>query len=163
MVKTSLFLVAGSAGRRAGTYSLSGMGGIYRGSPVLAALFLIPALSLAGVPPLSGFWAKLLLVSAGLSAGQGAIVAAALMVSLLTLLSMTKIWNEAFWSEPPEGADIAPEEPPGALRLAPAIVLAVVTVAMGIFAEPVIEVALRAADELLSPEGYVQAVLGRGL
>ena len=56
-------------------------------------LFAVPALSLAGVPPLSGFFAKLFLIRAGLEAEAFAAVAVALAVGLLTLFSMTKIWT----------------------------------------------------------------------
>ena len=62
----------------------------------MCVLFLIAAMSLAGLPPLSGFFAKLLLVRAGLEAGSYTIVVVAIVVGLLTLFSMTKIWAEAF-------------------------------------------------------------------
>ncbi len=101
IVKTNLFLVSGVVRRVCGSFELKDLGGLYRSSPGLAILFLIPALSLAGVPPLSGFFAKLSLVQAGLGIGQYAIVAVALVVGLLTLFSMTKIWAEAFWKPQP--------------------------------------------------------------
>nr|MEE4269467.1 proton-conducting transporter membrane subunit [Candidatus Krumholzibacteria bacterium] len=64
-------------------------------------VFLLAALSLAGIPPLSGFWAKLAVIQASVSAGAGWLVAAALGAGLLTLLSMVKIWNEVFWKPAP--------------------------------------------------------------
>ena len=72
---------------------------MYR-NPLLAALFLIPALSLAGLPPLSGFWAKFLVIDATFRAGEHWLAGLALFVGLLTLYSMTKIWMEAFWKKP---------------------------------------------------------------
>ena len=66
IVKTNLFLVAGVAKRLTGSTELKKIGGLYKSSPLLAVLFLIPALSLAGIPPLSGFWAKLVLIRASL-------------------------------------------------------------------------------------------------
>ncbi|MEW6334593.1 MAG: proton-conducting transporter membrane subunit, partial [Thermodesulfobacteriota bacterium] len=60
IVKTNLFLVSGVAARLGKSYELKRLGGLYRDHPWLAALFLIPAFSLAGMPPLSGVWAKLL-------------------------------------------------------------------------------------------------------
>src|SRR3954462_1484947 len=101
---TNLFLVSSVVRRLCGTFELKRQGGLYQSQPLLAVLFLIPALSLAGMPPLSGFFAKLSLVQAGLGAGQYAIVAAALVVGLLTLFSMTKIWGEAFWKPLPQDA-----------------------------------------------------------
>ena len=66
IAKTNLFLISGLAYRLRGTYDLHALGGLYAAYPVVALLFLIPALSLAGLPPLSGFAAKLILVRAGL-------------------------------------------------------------------------------------------------
>jgi multicomponent Na+:H+ antiporter subunit D len=162
IVKTNLFLVSGVAYRLQGAYELKRLGGLYRSQPLLALLFLVPALSLAGVPPLSGFFAKLALVQAGLGAARYAIVATSLVVSLLTLFSMTKIWAEAFWKAPPAGAGADAESQPRGFRtlLAPVAALAGITVAIGLFGEPVFVLASRAAEQLLQPAEYVQAVLG---
>src|SRR5690606_9459111 len=101
IVKTNLFLVSSVTRRLCGTFDLKRQGGLYQSQPLLAVLFLVPALSLAGIPPLSGFFAKLSLVKAGLNAEQYAIAGTALVVGLLTLFSMTKIWAEAFWKPMP--------------------------------------------------------------
>src|SRR5690606_29552278 len=87
VVKTTLFLVAGLIEQRAGTGHLARLSGLVRLEPVLAVLFLLPALSLAGIPPFSGFVAKLALVQAGFDQQQYAVVAMSLAVSLLTLFS----------------------------------------------------------------------------
>lgn len=159
VVKTNLFLVSGVVLRLQGTLELSRLGGLYRSHPALGLLFLIPALSLAGLPPLSGFWAKLILVIAGLERASYTIVIVALLVSLLTLFSMTKLWTEAFWK--PEAANDMPLAPVVWRALvAPIAGLALLTVAVGLAAEPVMQISLRAADELLDPSAYVQAVLG---
>jgi multicomponent Na+:H+ antiporter subunit D len=88
--KSALFLATGMVRRLAGSTELKKLGGLYRTQPLLAALFLLPALALAGIPPLSGFWAKLALVWAGLDSGHYIVVVAALLVSLMTLYSMTR-------------------------------------------------------------------------
>lgn len=167
IVKTNLFLASGVALQLRGTLELSRLGGLYQRAPLLALLFLIPAFSLAGFPPLSGFWAKLLLVRASLEAGSYAIAATALGVGLLTLFSMTKIWGKAFWGEVPEldGRPSAPEEArlPAGARLClylPMVALALVTVAIGLLAQPVFELSQQAAGQLLEPELYIHAVLG---
>jgi multicomponent Na+:H+ antiporter subunit D len=159
IVKTNLFLVSGIAHRRCGTYELKGLGGLYRADPLLAGLFLISALSLAGMPPLSGFFAKLALVRAALGEQSYAITAVALAVGLLTLLSMMKIWTEAFWKAAPDGRPAAPI----ARRFwwfAPVAGLAALTLAIGGGAEFVFALSLRTAEQLLSPGEYVRAVLG---
>ncbi len=159
--KTNLFLVSGLAYRSTGTYDLRRLGGLYRTRPALAMLFLISALSLAGVPPLSGFAGKLLLVQAGLQVEGYAIVAIALGVSLLTLYSMNKIWTEAFWKPPPE-----PDSPAagGGARVVamwlPAVALAFLTIAMGVAAQPAFALVYGAAEQLTDPRAYIEAVMG---
>src|SRR5690606_18848020 len=59
LAKTALFLVSAALARTGGTLSLRRLGGAYRTRPLLAGLFLVPALALAGLPPLTGFWGKL--------------------------------------------------------------------------------------------------------
>ncbi|HEX9188862.1 MAG TPA: proton-conducting transporter membrane subunit, partial [Vicinamibacteria bacterium] len=161
VVKTNLFLVGGIVKRLGGTLELESLGGLYRSRPGLALLFLVPAFSLAGIPPLSGFWGKLVLVKAGLDSGHYAVTAIALAVSLLTLFSMTKLWNEAFWKEPPEGRAVATARVPWTL-LGPVVALAAITVAVGLGAGPVFDLASRAAAQLADPSRYVRAVLGEG-
>jgi multicomponent Na+:H+ antiporter subunit D len=119
-------------------------------------LFLIPALSLAGIPPLSGFFAKLSLVQAGLRAEQYLIVATALVVGLLTLFSMMKIWGEVFWKPSVEHHAGGPVKP----LLAPVIMLAAVTIAISLAAGPVFVLATQAAEQLLNRQDYIHAVLG---
>ncbi|MFZ8845258.1 Na+/H+ antiporter subunit D [Thermoflexus sp.] len=148
IVKTNLFLISGMVLHLRGTHQLKNLGGLYRAYPGVSFLFLIPALSLAGLPPLSGFFAKLALVRAGLETGQFAIVAVALGVSLLTLFSMMKIWNEAFWK--PSGEDDPPptRSVPTALWL-PTAGLALLTILFGLAAGPLLVFSMRAAEQLL--------------
>jgi multicomponent Na+:H+ antiporter subunit D len=161
VVKTNLFLVSGIAERLKGSFELKRLGGLYHEQPLLGLLFLIPALSLAGIPPLSGFWAKLLLVRSGLDVEGYVIVTVALAVSLLTLFSMTKIWAEAFWKPTPEGSTgVGLTRAGWRQTLGPVAALALVTVAIGAFAEPVLALAMRAAEQLLDPAEYVRAVFG---
>ncbi|MBK6406971.1 MAG: Na+/H+ antiporter subunit D [Holophagales bacterium] len=160
VVKTNLFLVAGIVKRLGGTRP-GQPGRPLPPAPGLALLFLVPAFSLAGIPPLSGFWGKLVLVKAGLDSGHYAVTATALGVSLLTLFSMTKLWNEAFWKEPPEESAVAAAPVPWTL-LGPVVALATITVVVGLGAGPVFDLASRAAAQLVDPSQYVRAVLGEG-
>jgi multicomponent Na+:H+ antiporter subunit D len=168
IVKTNLFLVSGVVHRLQGTYELKELGGIYAIRPGLSILFLIPALSLAGLPPLSGFFAKLTLVQAGLETQHYLLVATALAVGLLTLLSMTKIWAEAFWKEAPEtsqtkepAATISESHASRLLVILPIVSLALATILIGLAAEPLYLLSSRAAEQLMNPAEYIQAVQGR--
>jgi len=161
VVKTNLFLIGGLIERAFGTGSLDRLGGIFRERAWLGLLFLIPAFSLAGIPPLSGFTAKLLVIRAGLATHSYLATAIAVVVGLFTLLSMLKIWNEAFWKAPPEGghADTASVQYNARLIL-PTIVLAAVTLYLGIAGEMLLGLSMKAAEQLLDPAGYRAAVLG---
>lgn len=158
LVKTNLFLIGGIIGHRTGSQALAKTGGLYQKAPWLAVLFLIPAMSLGGIPPLSGFFAKFALVREGLALEQWIVTAAALAVGLLTLYSMVKIWNEAFWKDAPAG-DHQPDRAVPAMMLAPSIALALGTVLIGVFPGACIDFALRAADQLTHPAAYIEAVL----
>jgi multicomponent Na+:H+ antiporter subunit D len=160
--KAALFLVSGVAFRMRGTYQLKNLGGLYAEAPFLALLFFTAAMALAGVPPLSGFAAKYGVLRAGLSAGAYWPVAAAVAVSLVTLLSMTKIWDQAFWKPLPEDAPPSTAIPgrfTAPALYGPIIALAVFCVVMGLAAESFFAVALRAASDLLDPTAYIKAVL----
>jgi multicomponent Na+:H+ antiporter subunit D len=161
IVKANLFLIGGVAARLGGSFDLDELGGLYRSHPWLAVLFLIPALSLAGLPPLSGFWAKLIVVKAGLDAQSYLIVAVALVVGLLTLYSMSKIWVGAFWKpRPATPVGVVPERAVAATLIVPIVALAGLTVTIGLYAEPLVQLATRAADGLIQPAAYLDAVLG---
>ena len=167
IVKTNLFLVSGVVGKMKGSFELKKIGGLYKYYPLLGLLFLIPALSLAGIPPLSGFWAKFIVIKAGLDLEHLFIVAVALLVGILTLFSMTKIWNEAFWKDDPRGSEniiadtfSSVTSSQKVLMFAPIILLAAITVIIGLNAEPFFNIANNAAAQLLNPNEYISTVLG---
>lgn len=165
IVKTNLFLISGIAHRLLGTYDLKKLGGLYKSRPGLSLLFLIPALSLAGVPPLSGFFAKFIIIRAGVEAEAWVVTGVALLVGVLTMYSMIKIWAEAFWKKLPDTTDGASLERGRTsvslmLMYAPVIALAACTVFIGLNAEPIYAMAEFSATQLLNPAQYIEAVLG---
>ncbi|MEL7276723.1 MAG: Na+/H+ antiporter subunit D [Pseudomonadota bacterium] len=163
VVKANLFLISGIAKRLTGTTELYQIGGLYKSAPLLSVLFLIPAFSLAGFPPLSGFWAKYVIVVAALEAGGWVVAGVALLVGLLTIYSMTKIWAEAFWKPHPEGFDPVPARmDPAAYvpMILPVASLATLTIVIGLMPQPFMALAEGAAAQLLDPTDYVEAVLG---
>jgi multicomponent Na+:H+ antiporter subunit D len=157
VVKTGLFLVGGLVEAEHGTGALDRIGGVLHRRPAIALMFLPLALSLAGIPPFSGFVAKLALLQEGVALDRWLIVAVSLGVSLLTLFSMTKIWGGVFWG------DSSPAE----RRSAPAMTIAtgaVVALSLGValFAGPIADLAGRAAADLVDPSIYAGFVLGDG-
>lgn len=159
LVITTLFLVSGLFLRQRRTTDLDALGGLYRSHPAVAALVLVPLFSLAGTPPLSGFLAKLAVVAAALEAGSPVLAAAALVVGLLTLLSMARVWQHVAWGPAPPDSEPSPL---GGRALAPIAALVVLMLGMTAAAGPVFDASLAAAELLLHPETYVRAVLGGG-
>ncbi|MBL8090562.1 MAG: Na+/H+ antiporter subunit D [Anaerolineales bacterium] len=163
IVKSNLFLISGVVKHMYGTLKLKEIGGLYKRMPILGILFLVVALSLAGFPPLSGFFAKFGLIREGLVQESYFIVFVSLVVGLLTLFSMIKIWNEVFWKELPEHVDIptsAMNQAGLKILFAPIVVLAFITILIGLGASPIFDLALRAGEQLLNPSIYIRAVLG---
>ncbi len=109
-IQTTLFLVLGLVERRGGSTSLIKLGGLARLAPLLGVLYFVPAMNLAGIPPMSGFLGKVALTEAGLQVGSPlayAVVAAGMVTSLLTLYAVAKGWNLAFWRTPQEAHEMA--------------------------------------------------------
>jgi multicomponent Na+:H+ antiporter subunit D len=161
LVKAALFGCAAAVEVANGTGELERLGGLARREPLLAAVFMLSALSLAGVPPLSGFVAKLSIVTAAVANGESAAAVIAVVVSLLTLLVMIRIWNTAFWGEPlrRRGSPDAPrpQKARGSIVL-PALALALPSIVLGIGAQPLLAAADSAASGLLDLSAYVEAV-----
>ncbi len=169
LAKTNLLLVSAWVEHRRGTVNLARIGGLYRASIGCSLIFLVSAFALAGIPPLSGFWAKLGIVRAGLDGGFYWLTAAALAVGMMTLFSMTKIWGEAFWKKDPEpegGADSPSPSGPErgtpsnhCLTLAPMGMVVVAILGLSFFGEPVFVWSIQAAEQLLNPVVYIESVL----
>ena len=161
LAKTNTFLVAGLINKVKGSYQLKDVGGLYKERPFLALLFIIPAFALGGIPPLSGFFAKFILIKAGFENENYLITAVAVLTGMLTLFSMLKIWNEAFLKKPEKG-EVAKSE---MIKLKfsevfPSVLLGLAVIVMGIFAFYVFELTLKAGNQLIDPAMYIQKVLG---
>lgn len=168
VVTAALFLVAGliksdvdEDGR------LSGLANLHRSW--IAAAFGIPAMSMAGIPPLSGFFPKLMLIRASIEAGRWTASGVAVFTALLVVYSLGKVWARFFW----EGAGKEATDRIGstgwgnrpaffelASLIVPIAALTALTMLVGFFAGDVYAVAETAADQLLDPEPYISIVLG---
>lgn len=169
VVKTTLFLTGGLIEHHGGSSRLDRVGGMVRTAPGIAILFGLPALALAGIPPLSGFVAKFSVLAALTESREWWALAAGLTVGLLTLFSMVKIWLGTFWAPPtedldgvlfPDGIEPATVSRPGAplLMMIPTGFGVAVIIAIGLFGGPVFEYAQRAAIDLLDPVGYLRVI-----
>ncbi len=165
-VKANLFLCSGLIQKIGGATQIGKLGGLYAAYPMIALLIAVPLFSVAGIPPLSGFWPKLSLFLAGVDTGRYALIGFMVFGSFITLFVAAKVWAEVFWKNEPARDKIAQ---PGVfhtlgarkrqLIIAPIILLALVSLYIGFGAEQVQQLSIRIAGELLSPQGYIDAVL----
>ena len=186
VVQTTLFLVVGLIERQAGASTLQRLGGLAAASPLLAFVFIIPALNLGGIPPFSGFIGKVALLEAGSQNGSvlaWILVGGSVATSLLTLYVMARVWTKAFWrarADAPEG-NLAMATPSALLddsddvayadrddvgrmpigMLLPTGALIAVGLTLTVLAGPIFSYSERAAAEVLDRGQYISAVLGR--
>lgn len=175
IAKGLMFVLGGMLITAAGTDRLDGMGGLIRRRPGLGWMFFVLALALTGIPPLSGFAGKVLIVRGGLEDGMLTLALVALASSLLTLYSLIKIFREAFWgTEPVAGTDCNDaEERSAAVRESEqgskfrkgladtaAIWLLLVVIGLGVGANGVLGFTSQAGETLSNPGLYIEAVLG---
>jgi multicomponent Na+:H+ antiporter subunit D len=159
LVITALFFVSGLLLQLRRTTDLGALGSLYRDHPGTALLAMIPLFSLAGLPPLSGFIGKVAVVQGTFGAGFYVTGAVVLTVGLLTLVSMARLWDEAFWKPAPRPAVAPTPAPP---LMVPVAALSLLILGMTIGAEPLFRLTSRAAGQLLSPQAYIEAVLRSG-
>ncbi|MCP1388216.1 Na+/H+ antiporter subunit D [Corynebacterium sp. TA-R-1] len=184
LVQTSLFLVVGLIERQAGSAQLRRLGSLIYSAPLIAILYFIPALNLGGIPPLSGFLGKVMLIQAGADDGSWlawVLIAGAVITSLLTLYAMILVWSKAFLrdrNDAPEGnvamarpstlaeryetttideRDDVGRIPPGML-LSTALLVAAST-AITFLAGPISDITDRAAQSAQDQAIYREAVL----
>lgn len=119
IVMTSLFLTGGTVEHEEGTGIIRRLGGLARAHPVASFAFLLAALSLVGLPPFSGFWAKIGLLTAAADAGAYLVFAVALVVSVGTLVSMLKLGSGVFWGAPMGQREEEDEETPSDVTIGP--------------------------------------------
>jgi multicomponent Na+:H+ antiporter subunit D len=170
VVQAALFLVSDLIQGYTGETSLHRLGGLAGVSAFIAVLFFIPAMSVSGVPPTSGFVAKLALFQAGVASGSVlayAVTGVAVVGSVLTLMAMSRIWTLGFWRPRPEDV----EEPAasesytsGGVRLMQSVtaVLVVAGLLIAAFAGPLASWSRQAAGDLVSGNDYRHAVLDGG-
>ena len=158
LVMSNLFFIAGIVYGLTGSHRIDRIGGLWKSHPALGLAFFVSALSLAGIPPFSGFWAKFILIKAAVLSEAWGLVAAAIVAGVLTLYAVMRLWNEVFWKA-------APDTQRGRMPAIPPIMGVVVlaltlgTVGIGLVAQPLWALADAAALQLLDSDGYISAVM----
>lgn len=157
LIKAALFFLVGIIAVLFGTTNLRKMGGLIKTYPVLGWTYLVAAFGLAGIPPLSGFPGKLLIVQGGFEGPHfwGSIVILA--TSLIVLLSAVRIFIYAFWGEPVKTVPL--KKSAYNKMFIPTVLLVAFTVFFGVGAELFMPLISGAGEVLLNPSIYIDAVL----
>lgn len=166
VAKSNLFLISGLIYKIRSSTDMRRLGGMYKDYPYLSILMLVVLLAISGVPPLSGFWPKINLVSEALAAENYVLVVAIIVSSLVTLIMIAKIWNEVFLKPTPKDN---PEQDDTFAPLSifkkitmvlPVVILASVTLAISFRPQMFFKISDRVANELTNPSKYIETVFG---
>lgn len=156
LVKSSLFLLGGIGQHCFGTDSLKKMGGLWQLIPVGGFLFFIQAMSLAGIPPLSGFWGKYLIILEAINQKYWILTSVAVATSFFTFFSMIKIWTMAF---------MGPVKSKGPFKttglVASSLVLVITSLLLFLCAEFFMENSTKASEQIFDQSLYHQAVYAK--
>ncbi|MET3114323.1 multicomponent Na+:H+ antiporter subunit D [Pedobacter sp. CG_S7] len=166
IVKTNLFLIAGLIRQLRGTMNMTKLGGIYAEYPKISFLIAIVLFSLAGIPPLSGFWPKIYLIEAAFDSKNYFFIISIIIGSFITLYVIAKLWSEVFWKDAAKDEGIVDSFKPlqfykKVLLVLPIGILTLTTLYIGLNAEMIIKVADKISTEMLDTRPYIHAVLGK--
>lgn len=165
IVKSNLFMMSGLIQKIRETQDINRLGGLYKDYPKLSILFAVILFSLVGIPPLSGFWPKIMLFQEAFRLEQYALLGTLIFASFITLFIVARIWSEVFWKDLPkpnseEIDHFAPFVSSGKVALIlPVAALAAVSLFIGFNAPLIFEVSERVAHEMMNPSIYIESVL----
>jgi multicomponent Na+:H+ antiporter subunit D len=148
LAKGLLFLTSGSVQQATGTRDLDAMGGLAKRMPVTAVTNLVGSLSIAGVPPLNGFWSKLIIIVALVQAGHPVFAVVAVLASVLTLWYYLLMQRKAFFGKLC-GTWAAVKEAPFWMTAA-TVLLALLCVGIGILFASTVTTWIQPAADVLS-------------
>ncbi len=160
LVMTALYFASGIAMRLGASASIVTLAGLYRRHVGFAALSLMLCFAVSGLPPFSGFWPKVMLVKAALDIGAWWLAAVLLLAGFLTTIATGRLFLLAYWRD---GAVAVGETPPlPATTLAPLAALTLLTLALGLYPEPLLATIQDAAAGLADPSAYGESVFPGG-
>ncbi|MBT5855576.1 hypothetical protein HOH87_02955 [bacterium] len=158
LVIASLFLITGVVYRISGTDELESGGNIWKKAPWVGVLFLVQALALTGIPPLSGFWGKAMILQSAIEGSHWILVGSIVIASVLTLLSMIRIWFAFFWRDNPS-TTLNLEGTGWKWMSLSAFALVLCTLVIGFAANPYIRLAQQASSSLFDRDLTINKVL----
>lgn len=161
VAKSLLFLTSGSVEISTGTRQMKQMGGLAEKLPLTRTACTIASASIAGIPPFSGFWSKLILVFAALGAGMIWLAAIMVFVALLTLIMYLKVQRHVFLGKLPDEKLRGITEPKGSMiwSMGALACLCIIMGGMVLLWEPLREHILTPAVQVLVQNVYSSEIL----
>jgi len=158
LIKAAMLMLAGYVASRAVVKSAAFdiVTGVGRAAPGAGILFFVGALALAGLPPTNGFISKLLLFDSGIDAARFVSLLIIGLASILTMIYTIRAFQHIWWRQP---ADKERIKPTGDRLIAPALLVGLILI-LGVWANPLVQLAQDTSAWLGDPLAYVQAVLG---
>ncbi|MCM3323244.1 MULTISPECIES: Na+/H+ antiporter subunit D [Cytobacillus] len=157
VIKAVIFLIGGVIIALVGTSKLNDISGLIKTHPYLGWMFFIVALSIAGIPPLSGFIGKVYITEGTFAVGYYWLGAIGLITSLMVLFSVMKIFMNSFWGETILSEDMEKSSTKGVMF--PIVTLVLLTIGLGLGAEGLYDYVNIAVESLMNPSSYIEAVL----
>jgi multicomponent Na+:H+ antiporter subunit D len=158
LIKAAMLMLAGYVASRAAVKSAAFdiVTGVGRAAPGAGVLFFVGALALAGLPPTNGFISKLLLFDSGINAAGFVALLVIGLASILTMIYTIRAFQRIWWRQPAGEGTI---KPTGDGLVAPALLVGLILL-LGIWANPLVQLAQETSAWLGDPLAYIQAVLG---
>jgi multicomponent Na+:H+ antiporter subunit D len=128
--KSLLFVNAAAVEQQSGTRNMDKLGGISNKMPVTGTTSVVAFLSTAGIPPLAGFWSKLIIVVAVWQAGHSYYAALAVLASLITLAYFLSMQRRVFFGKLTAGLELLKEASPWIIISA--CILTLITIGVGV-------------------------------
>ena len=168
LAKAMLFLTAGGIIHETHTRDLRKMGGLISILPLFSMAFLIGAMSIGGFPPLGGFISKFALFQSAVSGGFWLPLLIAVCMAVVTIFYMFRTWIAVFWGENRDKAHSVDIPIPAVEKkhkisieiIFPIVILCAAVILLGLYPEPLYEIAEIIAVQILDPTEYITLVLG---
>lgn len=165
IIKTNVFLLSGIMYKMRKTTDLTRLGSLYKDYPLLSLVAFLILFSLAGIPPLSGFWPKIQLFGEAVGQGRYVLLITLIIASFVTLFLVAKIWMQAFWKpftlkdEKHQDEFKTMSWGRKAILVGPVVALLGISLWIGLGANTFYNISEKIAQELMNPDIYIKAVL----
>jgi proton-translocating NADH-quinone oxidoreductase chain N len=156
LIKPLLFFAAGYLVFYSGSKHISDLDGMGKSRPLTAFFFAFGAFAIMGLPPLSGFWSKLIIISETVSTGHVLLAALILTGSVIEAVYYLRVVGRLYFKTPDEETKIKILNKTAIFAMS---ILAILVIYIGIYPDAVMQYLEPAARELFNPAGYIQSVL----